>query len=111
MSIVETKYDNFISELQQTVKNVDTDLMLKVMYLERKLPDVPPNVELHIELKPEANRDEKKSYINSKFGYPVSSIGEHGILTKGQTNMETILQIANDPSVEKISGVATPASY
>ena len=111
MSVVESKYNNFISELQQTVKNVDVNLMLKVMYLQRILPDVPPLVELHIELKPEVNRDAKKSYINAKYGYPVSSIGEHGVLTKGQTSIKNIIQIAEDPDVVEISGTATPASY
>ena len=39
---VEAQYDKFISGLNQTMNNVDSDLLVKIMYLERILPDIAP---------------------------------------------------------------------
>ena len=36
---VEAQYDQFLSILNQTMNNVDSNLLVKMMYLERKLPD------------------------------------------------------------------------
>ncbi len=40
MSQVEIQYDEFLSSIGQTIVNVDVNLMVKIMYLERRLPDV-----------------------------------------------------------------------
>ncbi len=111
MSQVETQYDTFLMSLKETVKNVDVNLMLKIMYLERKLPSVAPHVELELKLKPEINRVKKEAYVRSKYGFQTSFLGEHGLFAVGQMNMDLVAEIANDSDIEKISGVATPASY
>jgi len=111
MSQIETQYDMFLTSMKETVKNVDVNLMLKVMYLERKLPGVLPHVELEIKLKPGINRVKKEAYIRSKYGFQTSSLGEHGLFAVGQMNMELVIEIAKDSDIEKISGMATPASY
>ena len=51
MSQVKIQYDEFLSLISQTVANVDVNLLMKIMYLEKKLPDVPPKVELDIKYK------------------------------------------------------------
>ena len=111
MSQVETQYDTFLMSLKETVKNVDVNLMLKILYLERKLPNVAPHVELELKLKPGINRVKKEAYVRSKYGFQTSSLGEHGLFAVGQMNMDLVAEIANDSDIEKISGVATPASY
>lgn len=111
MSQVETQYDTFLMSLKETIKNVDVNLMLKIMYLERKLPSVAPKVELELKLKPGINTVKKEAYIRSKYGFQTSSLGEHGLFAVGQMNMSCVEEIANDSDIEKISGVATPASY
>jgi len=111
MSQVETQYDTFLMSLKETVKNVDVNLMLKIMYLERKLPGVAPHVELELKLKPGINRVKKDAYVKSKYGFQTSFFGEHGLLAVGRMNMDLVSEIANDSDIEKISGMATPASY
>jgi hypothetical protein len=111
MSQVETQYDTFLMSLKETVKNVDVNLMLKIMYLERKLPSVSPHVELELKLKPGINRVKKEAYVRSKYGFQTSFLGEHDLFAVGQMNMDLVEEIANDSDIEKISGVATPASY
>ena len=56
---IEAQYDQFISILNQTMNNVDSNLLVKMMYLERKLPDVFPKVELNLEYKPKAGNHTK----------------------------------------------------
>jgi len=57
---VEAQYDKFISGLNQTMSNVDSDLLVKIMYLERKLPDTSPKVELNIKYKSHVDTERKK---------------------------------------------------
>jgi len=125
MSQIETQYDMFLTSMKDTVKNVDVNLMLKIMYLERKLPGVSPHVEIEIKLKPGINRAKKEMDIRTKYGYRAkkemdirtkygfqsSSLGEHDLFAVGQMNMDLVAEIAKDSDIVSISGVATPASY
>ena len=111
MSQIETQYDMFLNSLKETIKNVDVNLMLKIMYLERRLPDVAPHVELEIKLKSGVNRAKKEREIRTKYGFQTSSLGEHGVFAVGQMSMDLVEGIAKDSEIEKISGVATPSSY
>jgi len=111
MSQIETQYDMFLTSLSETIKNVDVNLMLKIMYLERILPDAAPHVELEIKLKSGINRAKKERDIRTKYGFQTSSMGEHGLFAVGQMSMDLVAELANDSDIEKISGMATPASY
>jgi len=111
MSQIETQYDMFLNSLKETIKNVDVNLMLKIMYLERRLPDVAPHVELEIKLKSGVNRAKKEREIRTKYGFQTSSLGEHGVFAVGQMSMDLVEEIAKDSEIEKISGMATPSSY
>ena len=66
MSQAETQYDQFISSIGQTIPNVDVNLMVKIMYLERRLPDVAPRVELHIEYKSKVDPMKKQEEIRRR---------------------------------------------
>ena len=59
MSNVETQYDEFLSSIGQKIPNADVNLLVKIMYLERKLTDVSPKVDLHIEYKPNIDSTKK----------------------------------------------------
>ena len=111
MSQIEAKYDSFRNSLRETLRNVDIDLMLKIMYLERKLPDVPPHVELEIYLKPGVDLKNKENALKAKYGFPTTLLGSHGVLAVSQMSMDLVASIAQDSDIEKISGKATPASY
>ena len=107
---VEAQYDQFIAILNQTMKNVDPNLLVRMMYLERKLPDTPPKVELNIRYKSNVDSERKKQIIRNRFGFPNQS-HDHGINVVGKMDTSIVEQFSQDPDIEYITGIATPASY
>ena len=73
MSQVETEYDQFLANIGNTIRNTDVNLLVKVMYLERKLPDVAPKVDLHIEYNSGVNPHVKQEQIRAKYGFPTQT--------------------------------------
>ena len=110
MSQVEINYEEFLASIRQIIPNIDADLMVKIMYLERRLPDVSPRVELHVEYKSGVDTMKKQEQIRAKYGFPMQT-STHSIAMIGQMNIALIEEIAKDKDIEHISGVATPASY
>ena len=110
MSQVEVQYDEFLSSISKKIVNVDVNLLMKIMYLERRLPDVSPRVELHIEYKPRVDPMKKQEEMRQKFGFPTQT-SVSGLTAVGQMSVDTIEEISKDTEVEHISGTATPASY
>ena len=75
MSQVKIQYDEFLSLISQTVANVDVNFLMKIMYLEKKLPDVPPKVELDVEYKSGVDlmkKQEKLQDITEELWYDES---------------------------------------
>ena len=111
MSNIESSFDEYKDSLVQMLYGkVDADLAMKIMYLERKLPDVDPRVDLDIEAKNEAAASNLKNMFAAKFGYLTSNHKNHLSLT-GRINIEKLADIASYTDIEWISGSATPASY
>jgi hypothetical protein len=110
MSQVEIQYDAFLYSISQTIVNVDVNLLVKIMYLERKLTDVAPKVELHIEYKSGANPINKEEKFRQKYGFQTQT-SIHGLTVVGQISIDLIEEISKDPDIDHISGTATPASY
>ncbi|MGI9565881.1 MAG: hypothetical protein ACR2LL_02560 [Nitrosopumilus sp.] len=110
MSQAEDQYDEFISSIGQSIPKVDVNLLVKIMYLERRLPDVAPRVELHIEYKPKVDPMRKQEELRAQFGFPTQT-SLHGLTAVGQINIRIIEKISKDQDIEHISGTATPASY
>ncbi len=110
MSQVEIQYDEFLSSISKTIPNTDVNLLVKIMYLERKLPDVPPRVELHVEYKSGIDPMRKQEMIRAKYGFPTHT-SLQGLTAVGQMNIDIIEEIAKDSNVEHISGTVNPASY
>ena len=110
MSQVEIQYDEFLSSIGKKIENVDVNLLVKIMYLERRLPDVAPRVELHIEYKSKINPMKKQEEIREKFGFPTQT-SISGLTAVGQMNIDMIEEISKDSDIEHITGTATPASY
>ena len=111
MSSAETAYDDFLSNLGKILPKVDAELVLRVMYYERKMPDVHPSVELEIHYKSRANVERKRNEIMSRYSFGVALHGKNGILVRGNMNTGIIQKISNDPEVEGITGTASIASY
>ena len=110
MSQAESEYDQFLTNIGNSIKNTDVDLLVKVMYLERKLPDAAPKVDLHIEYNSGINPEEKQEQIRAKYGFPTQT-NIHGITAVGRMNVKLIEEISEDKDIKHISGTATPASY
>ena len=110
MSQVEIQYDEFLASIGKSISNTDVNLLVKIMYLERKLPDVAPRVELHIEYKSNIEPIKKQERIRAKYGFPIQP-GLHGLTAVGQMSINTIEDISKDQDIKHISGNATPASY
>ncbi|WP_428324500.1 hypothetical protein [Nitrosopumilus sp.] len=110
MSQIEAQYNEFTNAITQTLSNVDVDLLIKMMYLERKLPDAPPMVELLIEYNSGTNIQDKQEAIRAKYGFPMNA-GEHGLTLVGQMTVPLVEELSKDRDVNFITGKATPASY
>ena len=110
MSQIEINYEEFLSSIRQLIPNMDADLMVKIMYLERKLPDVSPRVELHVEYNSGVDTLKKQEQFRAKYGFPMQT-STHGITVIGQMNIGLVEEISKDKDIKHISGVATPASY
>ena len=110
MSQVEIQYDEFLSSISKSISNTDVNLLVKIMYLERRLPDVAPRVELHIEYKSNIDPIKKQEKIRAKYGFPIQP-GLGGLTAVGQMDINMIEDISKDQDIKHISGNATPASY
>ncbi len=110
MSQLEIQYDEFLSLISQTITNVDVNLLVKIMYLERRLPDVAPKVELHIQYKSDVDPKNKQEQFRARYGF-LSQLGIHELMVVGRISIDIIEDISKDPDIKHISGTATPASY
>ncbi len=110
MSQVEIQYDEFLSSINQKIPNVDVNLLVKIMYLERKLTDVSPKVDLHIEYKSNVDRMKKQERIRVKYGFP-TQMNINGLTAVGRMSIDLIEEISKDSDIQHLSGTATPASY
>ncbi len=110
MSQIEAQYNEFTNAITQTISNVDVNLLIKMMYLERKLPDAPPRVELTVDYNSGTNVENKGDTIRAKYGIPMN-VGEHGLTLVGQMTVPMIEELSKDKDIQFISGKATPASY
>jgi len=110
VSAIESSFDHYREELANMLKKIDVDLAMRVMYLERRLPDVEPHVELDAKIKDGVDRLMLSYEINSRFGFQTSIQNDHLILV-GRAKMDDIFSLSQNPSIEFISGNATAASY
>ena len=111
MSNVEASFDEYKAILVNMLNGkVDADLAMKIMYLERKLPDAEPKAELDIRVRDEAVAKRLKDWFGDKLGYQVSCHKNH-ITAVGRISIEKLAKIASYSDIEWISGSATPASF
>ena len=114
MSAIETKYDQFCSNLQDELGPIDANFAMRLMYLERKVsksyqPSVKPHVVLTIKYKQGSDRENKKFKLRTKFGALVESLDEpQEVLVMDYMDMNDIIEIAYDSDIEKIKGKASP---
>ena len=110
ISQVEIQYAAFLSKIKQTISYMYVNLLMKIMHLERKLTDVPPKVESHLECASDVDSLRKQNMIRAKCGFP-TQMSSHGSTAVGQMNVGLIEEISKDSYIKHVSGTATPASY
>lgn len=108
---IETIYDQYLSDLQKSLPNVDANFVHRVMYLERKLSSEyvkEPQVTMLIEYKSGADTNKKLYDLREKHSLEAENISEHVLLAMSRMNLDKIKLIASDNDIVKLSGKASP---
>ena len=120
MSEIEEQYDNFIAKFERNLGKIDVSLALKTLYLQRKLPDVTPKLELYVcyrsgtDLeKKRIELDKKFSCISSTFFTENSKVSncERTLKIECITDLKTIHEVSKDEDIDSITGEASLGSY
>ena len=110
---LEGMYNTFMGEVSQLFPKTDSNLLLNVMALERKFPDMKPHVHLEIIFKQGTDVELPKYEITEKYHVQaaVHRWDKNILVVTGMMNVDTIAEIADHKTVEKITGTANEAFY
>ncbi|MCH2618546.1 MAG: hypothetical protein MKZ78_05925 [Candidatus Nitrosopelagicus sp.] len=110
---LEGMYNTFMGEVSQLFPKTDSNLLLNVMALERKFPDMMPHVHLEIIFNQGTDVELPKYEITEKYHVQaaVHRWDKNILVVTGMMNVDTIAEIADHKTVEKISGTANAAFY
>ena len=110
---LEGMYNTFMGEVSQLFPKTDSNLLLNVMALERKFPDMKPHVHLEIIFNKGTYVELPKYEITEKYHVQaaVHRWDKNILVVTGMMNVDTIAEIADHKTVEKISGTANAAFY
>ena len=110
---LEGMYNTFMGEVSQLFPKTDSNLLLNVMALERKFPDMKPHVHLEIIFKQGTDVELPKYEITEKYHVQaaVHRWDKNILVVTGMMNVDTIAEIADHKTMEKISGTAIAAFY
>ena len=110
---LEGMYNTFMGDVSQIFPKTDSNLLLNVMALERKFPDMKPHVHLEIIFKQGTDVELPKYEITEKYHVQaaVHRWDKNILVVTGMMNVDTIAEIADHKTVEKISGTANAAFY
>lgn len=109
MSVIEASFDQYRKDLSEILKKIDVDLAMRIMYFERRLPDVEPHVELLVRVKG-ANPSALAYKISSKFGFQTMVQGHH-VVVAGRATIDDIFNLSQHDAIEFITGNVSAASY
>ena len=110
---LEGMYNTFMGDVSQLFPKTDSNLLLNVMALERKFPGMKPHVHLEIIFKQGTDVELPKYEITEKYHVQaaVHRWDKNILVVTGMMNVDTIAEIADHKTVEKISGTANAAFY
>ena len=109
MMSIESSFDEYKAQLSKMLHDkVDPYLALRIMYLERRLPEFPPKVELDIKARDFNTASDLKELMRIEYGYEVARDKDH-VTAVGFTNMEKLEKISALSDIEWITGSASPA--
>jgi hypothetical protein len=110
---LEGMYNAFMTDVSKLFPKTDSNLLLNVMALERKFPDMKPHVHLEIIFPKDTNLELPKYQITEKYHIQaaIHRWDKNILVVTGMMNVDTIAEIADHKTVEKISGTANAAFY
>ena len=110
---LEGMYNTFMGDVSQLFPKTDSNLLLNVMALERKFPDMMPHVHLEIIFNTGTDVELPKYEITEKYHVQaaVHRWDKNILVVTGMMNVDIIAEIADHKTVEKISGTANAAFY
>jgi len=110
---LEGMYNAFMEQVSQLFPKTDSNLLLNVMALERKFPDMMPHVHLEIIFPKDTNVDLPKYEITEKYHVQAATHrwDKNILVVTGMMNVGIIAEIADHKTVQKITGTANAAFY
>ncbi len=110
---LEVMYSDFMGDVSQLFPKTDSNLLVNVMALERKFPDMMPHVHLEIVFNEGVDINVPKYEITEKYHVQaaVKRWDKNILVVTGMMNVDIIAEIADHKTVEKISGTANAALY
>ena len=110
---LEGMYSDFMGDVSQLFPKTDSNLLVNVMALERKFPDMMPHVHLEIVFNEGVDVNVPKYEITEKYHVQaaVHRWDKNILVVTGMMNVDIIAEIADHKTVEKISGTANAAFY
>ena len=110
---LEGMYSDFMGDVSQLFPKTDSNLLVNVMALERKFPDMMPHVHLEIVFNEGVDINVPKYEITEKYHVQaaVHRWDKNILVVTGMMNVDIIAEIADHKTVEKISGTANAAFY
>ena len=110
---LEGMYNVFMQDVSKLFPKTDSNLLLNVMALERKFPDMMPHVHLEVIFPKGTNVDLPKYEITEKYHVQAATHrwDKNILVVTGMMNVNTIAEIADHKTVEKITGTANAAFY
>ena len=110
---LEGMYNAFMQDVSKLFPKTDSNLLLNVMALERKFPDMMPHVHLEVIFPKGTNVDLPKYEITEKYHVQAATHrwDKNILVVTGMMNVNTIAEIADHKTVEKITGTANAAFY
>ena len=110
---LEGMYSDFMGDVSQLFPKTDSNLLVNVMALERKFPDMMPHVHLEIVFNEGVDVNVPKYEITEKYHVQaaVHRWDKNILVVTGMMNVDIIAEIADHKTVEKISVTANAAFY
>ena len=108
---LEGMYSAFMADVSILFPKTDSNLLVSVMALERKFPDMMPHVHLEVIFPKGTNLELPKYEITEKYHVQaaIHRWDKNILVVTGMMNVHTIAEIADHKTVEKITGTANAA--
>jgi len=120
MQQIEKQYEEFVTEFGKKLDKVDVSFALQIMYLQRKIPNSLPKVELQVCYRPGTDLEKKRveldnyfacistTYFRKQNGSPDC---ENTLGVECLTDLDTVYKISQDSDIISIHGKASLGSY